>query len=70
MDPYSKTGLRLNKATPLFPPGARPAPTSTEEQALLFQTDPPPPAPPEALPSPESPAAVRRKALLPKPRKA
>ena len=37
MDRYSKTGLRLNRATPRRPPGAAAsAPTSAGEEALLF----------------------------------
>ena len=68
MDPYTKTGLRLNKSTPLFPRGAaRKAPTSTEEQALLFLTEPEPDRLPDAAPSPELPGAIRKEADAPEP---
>jgi hypothetical protein len=61
MDPYTKTGLRLNLVTPLFPPGAsRPAPTSTEEQDLLFRMEPQPDQPPDSPPPPETPGAIRK----------
>ena len=41
MDRYSKTGLRLERATPRRPPGATPSvPTSAGEEALLFQVEP------------------------------
>jgi hypothetical protein len=69
MDPYTKTGLRLNKSTPLFPQSApRPGPTSTEEQALLFLTDPQPAVPsPDTLSLPETPEALRKEPHDPKP---
>jgi hypothetical protein len=68
MDPYTKTGLRLNQSTPLFPPGAaRPAPTSTEEQALLFLLEPQPDRPADTLRLPEPPGAIREEAEAPKP---
>jgi len=68
MDRYSKTGLRLNKSTPLFPSGAsRPAPTSAEEQALLFQTEPPPDPAPDSADLPKPPGVVPEEAEAPKP---
>ena len=68
MDPYTKTGLRLNKSTPLFPQGAsRPVPTSTEEQALLFLVEPQPDSPPDSVPIQEPPALIRKESQTPKP---
>jgi hypothetical protein len=61
MDRYTKTGLRLNPSTRPFRPGAaRSAPTSTEEEALLFLIEPKPVLPPDTAPLPETPAATRK----------
>jgi hypothetical protein len=54
MDRYSKTGLRLNRAKGLFASRAPgPAPTSIDEEALLFPSETPVDCPPAARPLPE-----------------
>jgi hypothetical protein len=68
MDPYTKTGLRLNRSTPIFPSGAaRPAPTSAEEQALLFLIEPQPDRPADAPGLQKPPGAIPEEADAPEP---
>jgi hypothetical protein len=55
MDRFTKTELRLNRATPSD--ASRTAPTSPEEEALLFQAESPAPSSSDAACSPDLPEA-------------